>query len=103
MLRSRGATRPLGAGIQSEPRRRSWPHEPTRLEILATRMGIDDEALRALLQGEIQRRLRERGEAWRNSIGAPGASRRHKRLYGEGAVAAVPMLYLIGTNQVTMR
>jgi hypothetical protein len=27
-------------------------------------MGIDDEELRELLQGEIQRRLRERGEAW---------------------------------------
>jgi len=27
-------------------------------------MGIDDEALRALLEGEIQRRLRERGGAW---------------------------------------
>ena len=47
----------------SEPRRRSWPYAATRLEILATRMGIDDEALRALLQGEIQRRLRERGDA----------------------------------------
>ena len=47
-----------------EPRRRSWPYAPTRLEILATRTGIDDEALRALLEGEIQRRLRERGEAW---------------------------------------
>lgn len=43
-----------------EPRRRSFPYEPTRLEILATRMGIDDEALRELLQGEIQRRLAER-------------------------------------------
>lgn len=48
----------------TEPRRRSWPHEPTRLEILATRMGIDDETFRQLLRDEVQRRLRERGEAW---------------------------------------
>ena len=39
-----------------EPRRRSWPYEPTRLEIIATRMGIDDEDLRELLRDEIERR-----------------------------------------------
>ena len=40
----------------SEPRRRSFPHEATSLEILATRVGIDDEELRLLLQCEIEHR-----------------------------------------------
>jgi hypothetical protein len=48
-----------------DPRRRSWPYEPTRLEVLATRLGIGDEELRELLRDEIQRRLRERGDAWK--------------------------------------
>jgi hypothetical protein len=43
---------------------RSWPGPPSSLEQLATRLGIDDEQLRELLRDEIQRRLRERGEAW---------------------------------------
>jgi hypothetical protein len=47
-----------------QPSRRSWPHEPTRLEVLATRAGLDDEELRALLEQVVQHRLRERGEAW---------------------------------------
>jgi hypothetical protein len=47
-----------------QPPYRSWPHPPTELEVLATRMGIGDEELRELLRDEIQRRLRERGEAW---------------------------------------
>lgn len=46
------------------PPYRSWPHPPTELEVLATRMGIGDEELRELLRDEIQRRLRERGAAW---------------------------------------
>jgi hypothetical protein len=45
-------------------RRRSWPWPATRLEVIAQRMGIDDEELRQLLRDAIQRRLRERGEAW---------------------------------------
>ena len=51
-----------------QPPRRSWPWPPTRLEVLANRLGIDDEELRELLKGEVQRRLRERGAA--ESFGA---------------------------------
>ena len=39
-----------------KPRRRSWPYEPTPLEVLATRIGIEDEDFRQLLCDEIQRR-----------------------------------------------
>jgi hypothetical protein len=46
-----------------EPPRRSWPHPPTELEVLATRAGLDDEELRALLHDAIQQRLREKGQA----------------------------------------
>lgn len=42
-----------------QPRRRSWPIEPTRFETLATRVGIEDEALRELLRRLIADRLRE--------------------------------------------
>lgn len=42
-----------------QPPRRSWPWPPTRLEVLATRMGIDDEELRALLLQEVERRRTE--------------------------------------------
>jgi hypothetical protein len=48
----------------SDSRRRSWPHEPARLEMLATRSGLADDELRAVLEREIQRRRRERGDAW---------------------------------------
>ena len=44
--------------------RRSWPAEPTRLEVLATRAKLDDEELRALLHAAILQRRRERGAAW---------------------------------------
>jgi hypothetical protein len=37
-------------------RRRSWPYPATPLEILATRAGLDDDELRALLGREIQHR-----------------------------------------------
>lgn len=47
------------------PPRRSWPHPPTRLEQLAVRAGMGDEDLRALLHDAIQRRLREKGDAWK--------------------------------------
>jgi hypothetical protein len=42
--------------VVSEEFRRSWPWPPTRLEIIAARMGIDDEELRALPKGAVQRR-----------------------------------------------
>ena len=47
-----------------QPPYRNYPHPPTRLEVLAARMGIDDEELRQLLHDEVQRRRRERGGAW---------------------------------------
>jgi hypothetical protein len=34
------------------------------LEVIATRAGLTDAELRALLERQIQRRRRERGEAW---------------------------------------
>jgi hypothetical protein len=43
---------------------RSWPGPPSELEVMARRAGVGDEELRELLRDEIQRRLRERGEAW---------------------------------------
>jgi hypothetical protein len=46
------------------PPYRSYPHPPTQLEQLASRLGISDEDLRASLREQIQRRLRERGAAW---------------------------------------
>jgi hypothetical protein len=44
--------------------RRSWPAEPTRLEVIATRANLSDEELRSHLTSEIQQRRRARGEAW---------------------------------------
>jgi hypothetical protein len=41
-----------------QPPRRSWRWPPTQLEIIAARIGVDDEELRELLRGEILRRLR---------------------------------------------
>jgi hypothetical protein len=38
---------------------------PTRLELLAVEIGLDADALRDRLRGEIQRRRRERGDAWK--------------------------------------
>jgi hypothetical protein len=58
------ATRSGWAVFWQRPRR-SWPYTPTSLEVLATRAGLDDDdELRELLGREIQRRRRERGEAW---------------------------------------
>jgi hypothetical protein len=37
---------------------------PTRLELLASRLDVDSAELRRWLQAEVQRRRRERGEAW---------------------------------------
>jgi hypothetical protein len=45
------------------PRRRSWPFEPTRLEVLATKAGLDDEQLRELLRRLIADRLRAEARA----------------------------------------
>ena len=45
------------------PPYRSWPHPPTELEQLASRLGISDEELRASLCEQIQRRRREVGAA----------------------------------------
>jgi hypothetical protein len=46
------------------PPYRSWPYPPSDLEVLARRVGISDEELRASLHERIQRRRRERGLAW---------------------------------------
>jgi hypothetical protein len=43
-----------------QPPRRSWPYPPTKLEVLATRAGLDDEDLRRLITQEIERRRLER-------------------------------------------
>jgi hypothetical protein len=47
------------------PPYRSWPHPPNELEVLAQRAGVSDEELRASLHEQIQRRRRERGDAWK--------------------------------------
>jgi len=47
-----------------EPRRRSWPYEPTNLERLAEAAGIDGNEYRLLLAEAIQARRRVRGAAW---------------------------------------
>ena len=47
-----------------EPRRRSWPYAPTKLERLAEAAGIDGDDYRLLLAEAIQARRRERGSAW---------------------------------------
>jgi len=47
-----------------QPPYRSYPHPPTELEQMASRLGIDDDEFRALIHDAIQRRLREKGEAW---------------------------------------
>ena len=38
---------------------------PTRLEALAVELGLDPDALRDRLRVEVQRRLRGRGDAWK--------------------------------------
>jgi hypothetical protein len=48
----------------AEPRRRSWPGPPTKLERIAERSGIDGEEYRLLLADAIQARRREVGAAW---------------------------------------
>jgi hypothetical protein len=40
------------------------PPPPTRLELIAEELGIAPDEYRAWLGAEVQRRLRERGEAW---------------------------------------
>ena len=47
-----------------EPRRRTWPYAPTKLERLAEAAGIDGDEYRLLLAEAIQARRRERGAAW---------------------------------------
>jgi len=47
-----------------EPRRRSWPGPPTKLERIAERAGIDGDEYRLLLSEAIQARRREVGAAW---------------------------------------
>jgi hypothetical protein len=48
----------------SQPRRRSWPYAPTRLERLAEKEGVDPDLFRWLLADAIQERLCTRGRAW---------------------------------------
>jgi hypothetical protein len=40
------------------------PSSPTRLEALAAELGMDADSYRDLLRNEVQRRRRERGDAW---------------------------------------
>jgi len=54
----------MSSNFWTTPRRRSWTWQSTRLEVLATRAGLDDRELRDLLEREVQRRLRVRGGAW---------------------------------------
>jgi hypothetical protein len=79
------------------PQRRSWPWPPTRLELLAARMGVDDETLRQLLQNEIERREVTRRKGRRTASLLPsrrrrlpsGARARSKRVWpGEGMTLA---------------
>jgi hypothetical protein len=37
---------------------------PSRLELLALELGVDPDTFRDRLRDEVQRRLREKGEAW---------------------------------------
>jgi hypothetical protein len=55
----------LPADLFEEPKRRSWPGPVTRLERIAEKAGVDPEEYRLWLEAEIQRRLRARGDAWK--------------------------------------
>jgi hypothetical protein len=52
-------------GYELGPRqRRSWPGPVTKLERIAAKAGLEGDEYRDLLWTAIQRRRRERGEAW---------------------------------------